>query len=137
MWDYLVKKIRPGNASRSLERTAAARGPVDSQSVEPADKHPATEPVRGRNRRLLCPACSGAMRVETVGGVEIDRCSNCGGIFLDQGELEVLTHDEYGGGENPGASTSEASRTGGRTSGPARNKPGSVLIYTPTGLRAD
>ncbi|MDB5296711.1 MAG: Transcription factor zinc-finger [Phycisphaerales bacterium] len=29
--------------------------------------------------------------------VKVDRCTTCGGAFLDQGELEVLTHAESGG----------------------------------------
>jgi Zn-finger nucleic acid-binding protein len=29
--------------------------------------------------------------------VKVDRCSGCGGIFLDNGELEILTFVKSGG----------------------------------------
>lgn len=35
-----------------------------------------------------------ALVIETVRAVEIERCPNCGGVWLDQGELEVLTARE-------------------------------------------
>ncbi len=44
---------------------------------------------------MHCPKCG--MGLEEIGyqGVLIDKCFNCGGIFLDNGELEKLT------GEHP------------------------------------
>ncbi len=43
---------------------------------------------------LLCPKCQAPMRVMDRNGVTIERCSECGGIFLDRGELERLTRAE-------------------------------------------
>lgn len=37
-----------------------------------------------------CPRCSVPMQVVAGGGIEIDRCSSCMGIYLDRGELELL-----------------------------------------------
>lgn len=37
-----------------------------------------------------CPADGAAMDLVAVHGVVIDRCSACGGVFLDPGELEAL-----------------------------------------------
>ncbi|SMF12429.1 zf-TFIIB domain-containing protein [Pseudobacteriovorax antillogorgiicola] len=37
-----------------------------------------------------CPNCSKVMAVESLYHVLIDRCQTCGGIFLDEGELELL-----------------------------------------------
>ena len=37
-----------------------------------------------------CPKCSAAMDVVEHGAVNIDRCGNCGGIWLDYLELERL-----------------------------------------------
>ena len=43
---------------------------------------------------LLCPKCAVAMRVIERNGVTIERCTECGGIFLDRGELERLSQAE-------------------------------------------
>ena len=37
-----------------------------------------------------CPACKNAMITLELAGVEIDYCADCGGIWLDAGELELL-----------------------------------------------
>jgi hypothetical protein len=40
-----------------------------------------------------CPACKSAMIVLELAEVEIDYCTDCGGIWLDAGELELLLED--------------------------------------------
>ena len=40
-----------------------------------------------------CPVCKSAMIVLELAEVEIDYCSDCGGIWLDAGELELLLED--------------------------------------------
>lgn len=37
-----------------------------------------------------CPVCKNAMITLELEGVEIDYCTDCGGIWLDAGELELL-----------------------------------------------
>lgn len=37
-----------------------------------------------------CPKCANDLKEEDVGGVIIDRCVSCEGIFLDRGELEEI-----------------------------------------------
>ena len=37
-----------------------------------------------------CPVCQSAMIVMELDEVEIDYCTDCGGIWLDSGELELL-----------------------------------------------
>ena len=37
-----------------------------------------------------CPVCKNAMITLELSEVEIDHCINCGGIWLDAGELELL-----------------------------------------------
>lgn len=39
---------------------------------------------------MKCPRCDGELKVAKFKGVEIDRCSNCNGIWLDYGELDQL-----------------------------------------------
>ena len=40
-----------------------------------------------------CPVCKEVMVVLELDEVEIDYCANCGGIWLDSGELELLFDD--------------------------------------------
>jgi Zn-finger nucleic acid-binding protein len=40
-----------------------------------------------------CPVCSSAMIVLELDEVEVDYCPDCGGIWLDAGELELLLGD--------------------------------------------
>ena len=42
---------------------------------------------------MRCPKCGSALAEENYGGlVDVDRCSNaeCGGVYFDGGELEIL-----------------------------------------------
>ena len=41
-----------------------------------------------------CPVCKNAMITLELEDVEIDHCTECGGIWLDAGELELLLGDE-------------------------------------------
>lgn len=49
---------------------------------------------RVRPGKILCPRCSAEMLLQDVAKddlkVEIDRCPNCGGIWLDSGESEKI-----------------------------------------------
>jgi len=37
---------------------------------------------------LRCPKCPGELETYTFQGFVLDRCHNCGGIWMDKGELE-------------------------------------------------
>ena len=39
---------------------------------------------------LRCPKCDAPMRMYERNGVHVDRCTECGGVFLDRGELDRL-----------------------------------------------
>lgn len=39
---------------------------------------------------MVCPVCNQSMIILELNKVEIDYCSNCSGIWLDEGELELL-----------------------------------------------
>ena len=43
---------------------------------------------------MLCPLCARALKPVEREGVEIDYCPQCGGIWLDQGELNQLIRRE-------------------------------------------
>lgn len=39
---------------------------------------------------MNCPRCSGELRVEQYRGIEVDKCVNCKGMWLDYGELDQM-----------------------------------------------
>ena len=43
---------------------------------------------------LTCPKCRGVMRSYERNGIQIDQCTECRGVFLDRGELELLMDAE-------------------------------------------
>jgi Zn-finger nucleic acid-binding protein len=43
---------------------------------------------------MTCPRCSSDLEPKQRDGVEIDRCTRCGGIWLDAGEMERLVGQE-------------------------------------------
>jgi uncharacterized protein with PIN domain len=53
------------------------------------------EKLRGQLRKvdkkgeaLRCPKCPGRLESYTFQGFMLDRCSECGGVWMDSGELE-------------------------------------------------
>lgn len=70
---------------------APAPGLQASDAEAPVEAMPRVDPSGG----LSCPRCAGAMQaVGTNQGVEIDQCLECGGIWLDAGELEALVRPQ-------------------------------------------
>jgi uncharacterized protein with PIN domain len=49
---------------------------------------------RARSERashfMRCPKCGGQLEEVSLHHVKIDRCQDCGGVWLDKGELELL-----------------------------------------------
>lgn len=44
---------------------------------------------------MKCPKCGMDLHEINLHGVKVDQCGNCGGVFLDAGEIDTLTrHDE-------------------------------------------
>lgn len=52
----------------------------------------------GDATQLRCPRDGGEMVTVTHDDVQIDRCTQCGGMWLDAGELEQLTQRDAGDG---------------------------------------
>ena len=46
---------------------------------------------------MRCAKCGGHLRERLHHGVRVDECPDCGGVFLDRGELELLEHLDHGG----------------------------------------
>ena len=45
---------------------------------------------------MKCPKCYGDLKEEEYHKVNIDKCQQCGGVWLDSGELETLAEHEHG-----------------------------------------
>ena len=46
---------------------------------------------------MKCPKCGRDLKEIDLHGVKVDQCANCGGIFLDAGEIEQISkHDDHG-----------------------------------------
>jgi len=43
---------------------------------------------------MRCPKCGQQMVEEERSGIKLDRCSGCGGVFFDAGELDLLVEAE-------------------------------------------
>jgi uncharacterized protein len=43
---------------------------------------------------MKCPKCGSDLNEVTFRGIKIDRCLNCDGVWLDEGELEKLAGTE-------------------------------------------
>jgi hypothetical protein len=55
---------------------------------------------RARERRshfMKCPKCGADLITDVFHGVQIDRCPECGGVWLDHGELDqLMKHEDPG-----------------------------------------
>jgi hypothetical protein len=45
---------------------------------------------------MKCPKCFGDLKEEKYKDVNIDKCTKCGGVYLDSGELETLAECQHG-----------------------------------------
>ena len=45
---------------------------------------------------MKCPRCGGALAEREYHHVTVDVCENCGGMWFDKGEVEMLEHVEHG-----------------------------------------
>jgi hypothetical protein len=43
---------------------------------------------------MRCPKCGQQLVEEERSGIKLDRCSGCGGVFFDKGELDLLLQAE-------------------------------------------
>jgi|SRR5262249_19788982 Zn-finger nucleic acid-binding protein len=46
--------------------------------------------VDKQKSKIHCPKCPGLLENYTFRGFALDRCQNCGGIWMDKGELEAI-----------------------------------------------
>lgn len=62
-----------------------------------AEETSTEEKARSRERHAdRCPRCDVTLHPENLHGTQIDRCTQCGGTWLDKGELSQLAGTEPG-----------------------------------------
>ena len=83
------KKALEEDYFRRKEREAVEKMREKMAAEQEAEAAEAARPV--------CPRGHGKLTQVTFESVEIDRCEECGGIWLDKGELESLRQKEGGG----------------------------------------
>jgi hypothetical protein len=44
------------------------------------------------SRGMRCPKCPGALQTYNFEGFMLESCQECGGIWMDKGELEAVIH---------------------------------------------
>ncbi|MGH9317511.1 MAG: zf-TFIIB domain-containing protein [Thermoanaerobaculia bacterium] len=77
------------NEAKLIEEARRKRDAAERERQTAADEE------RRRTHWRKCPKCGADMAVETISGIEIEKCPSCQGIFFDRGELEqlLLKHD--------------------------------------------
>ena len=75
---------------KELEWLQAKRTQLD------AAREAQTTRQRAQTHWMKCPKCGGDLNEVPMDGVKVDKCSGCGGVFLDSGELEILTRKSGG-----------------------------------------
>ena len=63
------------------------------QRVAAQEREQILKLARGR-----CPKCAAGLVTMTFRGVELDKCSACGGLWFDTGELDRVLEEAGGGG---------------------------------------
>ena len=62
-----------------------------------AEAERVTEEAERKTHHMKCPKCGADLVIEEYHGVEIDRCTECQGMWLDTGEVETLLAREDAG----------------------------------------
>jgi len=132
MWEYLVKRVRPARPRKETSDLHAAHDVVLTPGSKPvkrdmpgeeASRRPSTTDSvvgKGGQRQLVCPACSHSMEKKMMGGAEIDECPSCGGMFLDRGELKLISGRDFSSFQ--------------KSQGVSKQNEDKFIIYTPHGL---
>ena len=60
----------------------------DMRSKLDADRQAAER----KKHYMKCPKCGGDLKERTHGSVTVDECEDCHGMWLDAGELDLISH---------------------------------------------
>jgi uncharacterized protein len=78
-------------AKQEFERRKKALSETQSRDAE-AERQRILTLAKGR-----CPKCASALVAITFRGVELDKCTGCGGVWFDTGELDRVMAQEGAG----------------------------------------
>jgi Zn-finger nucleic acid-binding protein len=78
-------------AKQEFERRKKALADTQSRDAE-AERQRILTLAKGR-----CPKCASPLVTITFRGVELDKCSGCGGLWFDTGELDRVMAQEGAG----------------------------------------
>ncbi len=67
------------------EKLRVLRARLDRERVEQAKEQ------EKKLHWMKCPKCGGTLKEILFRGVKIDLCQSCEGVWLDRGELEILS----------------------------------------------
>jgi Zn-finger nucleic acid-binding protein len=68
-------------------REALIAPSVEPDSLPRSTRTPGSQP---RRKTRSCPVCRSGLFTERIEGIEIDRCSQCAGVWLDAGEYDIV-----------------------------------------------
>ena len=60
-------------------------------------RHTAEMKVERASHFMRCPRCGGTLHEVAHHGVNVDRCVDCKGVWLDAGDLAILEHAHESG----------------------------------------
>jgi hypothetical protein len=84
-----LRKGRENDWFRQNEEKLLAQARARREAAERERASAASEEQRRLHWRK-CPKCGADMNIESLAGIEVEKCSLCEGIFFDRGELEEL-----------------------------------------------
>ncbi len=83
-----------GGSARALENSYFARTDpsfLRALAADATQQKQALQQEHGKEKHWrVCPSCGARLREENLAGVLIDACPACGGLWFDQGEVELL-----------------------------------------------
>lgn len=74
-----------------------AKREAELREARRRDAEAAARDAERRTHYMKCPKCGADLVTEDYQGIEIDRCSECSGIWFDAGEAELLSDKETAG----------------------------------------
>jgi Zn-finger nucleic acid-binding protein len=96
LWVETIKHFGPIveiDVCRQCGGTWYDKGELKVQVPDSHMRHRLTDfPLVGEESPIACPRCGGMMRLRHEGEVEVDFCTECGGVWLDMGEEEALRY---------------------------------------------
>jgi hypothetical protein len=86
----------PDKPSRNEDEYFAKQSAELIRQRREAAEQEAQEASR-RVHHMKCPNCGADLRTEDYHGIQVDRCPECSGMWLDAGEAEdLLAHEDAG-----------------------------------------